>query len=352
MQVFEHSEYRDHEKVLFCRDVDSDLFGIIAIHNTVLGPAAGGCRMLAYDSHASALTDVLRLSRAMTIKNALADLPLGGGKSVIVADPQDRGRDERLAAFARCIQGLGGQYWAAEDVGVGVDAVEVLAQHTDYVFGKESGGGRSGDPAPHTALGVLHGMRAAVRHTSGHEDFSRLTVAVQGIGHVGFELCRLLHARGCTLVVADRNRQAIERAKESFAVLPVDPAQILSQPVDVLAPCALGGVLTHEIVGSIRARVIAGSANNQLAHPSVGKALKDRGITFVPDFVLSAGGMLHASRDIFGNYDEQEAARKIQGIYDTTLEILACAEEACSDPSSIAEDLALRRIAKAANNIL
>ena len=189
MQVFEHPEYRDHAQVLFCRDPATDLSAIIAIHSGALGPAAGGCRMFPYESWNAAVTDVLRLSYAMTIKNALAGLPLGGGKSVIIADPADSQRDARLVAFAKYIEGLGGQYWTAEDVGVGVDAVEVLAKHTNFVFGKDSGDGRSGDPAPHTALGVLHGMRAAVRHTSGHEDFSRLTVAVQGIGHVGFELC-------------------------------------------------------------------------------------------------------------------------------------------------------------------
>ncbi len=345
MQVFDHPEYRDHEQVLFCRDPATDLSAIVAIHSTVLGPAAGGCRMLPYESFDAAITDVLRLSHAMTIKNALAGLPLGGGKSVIIADPADANRDARLIAFAKHIEGLGGQYWTAEDVGVGIDAVEVLAKHTKFVFGKTSGDGRNGDPAPHTALGVLHGMRAAVRHTSGHEDFSRLTVAVQGIGQVGFELCRLLHTRGCTLVIADRSRQAVERAKRTFAALPVDPSEILFQPVDVLAPCALGGVLTHENLGKIRAKVIAGSANNQLAEPSVGAALKARGITFVPDFVLSAGGMLHASSDIFGDYDEQEAASTIEGIYDTTLEILEYSDESASDPTSVAQDQALQRIA-------
>lgn len=347
MQVFEHPEYRDHEQVLFCRDRAADLSAIIAIHSSVLGPAAGGCRMLPYESLNAAVTDVLRLSYAMTVKNALAGLPLGGGKSVIIADPADSNKDARLAAFAKHIEGLGGQYWTAEDVGVGVDSVELLARHTGYVFGRESGDGRSGDPAPHTALGVLHGMRAAVRHASGHEDFSRLTVAVQGIGHVGFELCRLLHARGCTLVIADRNRQAIERARQAFAAVPVDPSEILFQPVDVLAPCALGGVLTHENLGDIRAKVIAGSANNQLAEPSVGSALQARGMTFVPDFVLGAGGVLHASSDIFGQFDAQRAAKNIQGIYDTTLEILEQADKAHSDPSSVAEDLALRRIDEA-----
>ena len=340
MNVFDHPQYREHEQVVFCRDVDADLFAIIAIHNSSLGPAAGGCRMLPYESHDAALTDVLKLSHAMTIKNSLSGLPLGGGKSVIIGDPEDSGTCNKLSAFARYVNDLGGRYWTSEDVGVGVEAVEVLARHTKFVFGSGDG-----DPAPATALGVLHAMRAAVRHTLGHEDISQLRIAVQGVGRVGFELCRLLHSLGCmNIVVADRNPLALKRLRKAFAASEVDPSLLLTQKVDVVVPCALGGVLNAETVKDIKAPIVCGSANNQLSDASVEGLLAERGITFVPDSVSSAGGILQASLNIPDVRKRVSVDRKVERIYTTTLEILRTAQREGSFPSAVAERLAMRRL--------
>lgn len=344
MNPFEHGEHREHEEVIFCRDVESDLRAIIAIHSTKLGPAAGGCRMLPYATVDDALTDVLRLSQAMTVKNALAGLPLGGGKSVIIADAADAGKPARLRAFGRAVDRLAGRYWTAEDVGVGVDDAEILADSCRYVFGLNTREQSSGDPSPFTAHGVFQGIRAGVKHRLGHDDLSRSSVAVQGLGNVGYHVCRELHQAGARLLVSDINAPAVQRAVDAFGATAVDPDAILLQDVDVVSPCALGGTVTEAVANSLRATVVAGAANNQLANAAVGRTLRDRNVSFVPDFLINAGGMMNASCDIFGEYDRGTVMQRIDGIYRTALDVLQRAARDGESPERVAE--------KAANDII
>jgi leucine dehydrogenase len=338
MTPFDAPEFADHEHVSFFTDERTGLRAIVAVHSTALGPAAGGCRLWPYPSTDAALTDVLRLSAAMTWKNALAGLPLGGGKSVVIADPSRR-TPELLAAFAGCVERLGGRYWTAEDVGVGIDEVEALARHTRYVFGLQNSGQKTGDPSPFTARGTFLGLRAAVRHRLGREELDGLRVAVQGVGHVGFELCRQLHEAGAKLTVADTNPAAVARAETAFGAIVVPAASIQDTDVDVYSPCALGGTVDADTPDRLRARVIAGAANNQLAHSAIGDALRARGIVYAPDFVINAGGMLNAGCDILGSYDREEVLRRIDLIHDRTLEVLARADR--DDVSTEAAALAM-----------
>lgn len=343
--LWRHPAFDDHEKVLFCTDAASGLKGIIALHSTRLGPAAGGCRMYPYASEAEALADVLRLSRAMTFKNALAGLALGGGKSVILSDPRDPQASARLEAFGRGVQALGGAYWTAEDVGVDLEAVEVLARGTRYVFGTKSGPAATGDPSAFTARGVLAGLSAAVRHRLGRDDLAGLTVAVQGVGSVGWQLCRLLHERGAGLVVADARTEACERARRDLGAEIVPSQAIHAADADVFAPCALGGAVDAAVAAELKAKVVAGAANNPLASPAEGQTLHRRGVLYAPDFVVNAGGMIHASGEIFGRYDEAAVTRAIDGIYATVLRICERSDRTGEPPEVVALAMAKARIA-------
>jgi leucine dehydrogenase len=332
-----------HERVLFVSDADTGLKAIIAVHNSVLGPAAGGCRMWPYPDVESALFDVLRLSKAMTWKNALAGLPLGGGKSVIIGDPQTRKTPELLAAFARAVNDLGGRYLTAEDVGVGADDVEVLAQHSRHVFGL-SGEGQSGDPSPYTARGVFEGMRAALVYVYGSPDFSGRTVAVQGIGNVGLALCSQLHQAGAKLIVADRDDARTRMAVEKFGASVATTDDIHCQDADIYAPCAMGGALDVARVNALRTPIICGAANNQLADPETEQRVVERDILYAPDFVVNAGGMLNAAWDALGGYDRERSLSLIAGLFDTTLEIFKLAKAGGRSTNAVAEEMARARI--------
>ena len=340
--MFEHPEFDDHEQVIFCRDADAGLRAIIAIHSTALGPAAGGCRMWPYASEEDALTDVLRLSRAMSYKNALADLPLGGGKSVVIADPSKDKTEALLQAFARQVDALGGRYLTAEDVGVGIADVEVMARVSKHVFGLPS----TGDPSPFTARGAYQGIRAAVRCKLGREELAGLSVAVQGVGRVGFELARLLHEAGARLIVTDADAATLERSVSTFGAVPVGVDAIYGQEVDVFAPCALGGVLNDDTISKLQAPIVAGVANNQLAEDRHGQILHDKGVLVAPDYVVNAGGMLNGSGDIFGSYDVSKVLPRIDNIYATTLTILERSLAEDRPPHFIADELARQKIAK------
>jgi leucine dehydrogenase len=346
--VFESPVFDDHEKIVFCRDAESDLKAIIAIHSTRLGPAAGGCRMFPYLSEQQALDDVLRLSRAMTYKNALAGLKLGGGKSVIIADPRAAGAKKRLRAFGRRIQALNGEYWTAEDVGVDLEGVEAIAGGTRFVFGTRSGPCATGDPSAYTARGVYAGMRAAVRHRLGRDSLAGLKVAVQGVGSVGFALGRILAEAGAVLIVADRSTDAAERARRDLGAEVVTPGLIHEAEADVFAPCAMGAVLNERTIPGLRAKVVAGAANNPIATPADSVDLRRRGILSAPDFVINAGGMMHASGEIFGVRDEAAVARAIEGIYGTVNEICERADAEDRPPEVIAVELASERLRPAA----
>ena len=341
MEIFGHPEFRGHEQVVLCTDQASGLRAIIAIHSTRLGPASGGVRMWAYRSEDEAMTDALRLSRAMSYKNALAGLPLGGGKSVIIGDSHTEKDPALLIAFAAHVQRLGGTYWCAEDVGIGLADVEVLGEHCDYVFGLP---GHVGDPAPHTAAGVFYGMKAATAHAFG-DWIDGLRVAVQGVGSVGYRLCRLLHKEGAELVVADVDEEALARVVDEFGAVVVDPEAIYDADVAIFAPCALGGVLDADTIPRLRARVVAGSANNQLATYEDGIRLHEAGIVYAPDFLVNAGGMLSVGGRIYGEDDPALIPPRIEGLYDQTAELLSKAQEAGLAPSVMALELAKERIA-------
>ena len=344
MSVFAHPEFDAHEKVLFGHDPDTGLKAIIALHNTSRGPALGGCRMWAYRSDEEAVTDVLRLSRGMTYKSALADLPFGGGKSVIIGDAKTMKSEALFRAMGRLVESLGGRYRVAEDVGVTVADVEAMARETDYVAGIPAGG--AGDPSPATAWGVFCGLKASVRHRLGRDDLRGLTVAVQGLGAVGRHLCAHLHAAGAHLFVADLNEQAVRQAVEAWNAVAVAPDEIHTVAAEVFAPCALGAVLNDVSIPQLDCAVVAGSANNQLATLQDGAALKARGILYAPDYVINAGGIVnisHESQLSGAAYDKATAFAHVARIGDTLAEIYRLAERADLPTSEAADRLAEQR---------
>lgn len=343
MAVFTHPSFDDHEQVLFCHDSTSGLRAIIAVHNSKLGPAFGGTRCWHYANDDDALTDVLRLSQSMTYKNAIAGLNMGGGKSVILA-PEDANVDRHalFAAFGRCVDSLGGRYVAAEDVGTSPADLQVAAQHTAFVAGLE---GKSGDPSPFTALGTYLGIKAAIKHQRGDESVHGLKIAVQGLGHVGYHLCQQLHRHGARLVVTDTNPTHLQQVAREFAAIPVEPDAIYQQDVDIFAPCALGAIINDATLPQLKASIIAGCANNQLALPQHAIALQQRGILYAPDYVINAGGIINVSFE--NHYDKQQVLAKVQRIYQTLLDIFHTADTTQRTTAAVTDDMAKAIINKA-----
>ncbi|MDH3519814.1 MAG: amino acid dehydrogenase [Myxococcales bacterium] len=337
MSLFDSEDFAEHEQVVFCRDGCSGLSAIIAIHDTTLGPAVGGCRMRRYAFEDDAIRDALRLSRAMTYKNAMAELPLGGGKSVILGDPSSDKSEALLRAFGRCVDALGGRYVVAEDMGIGVRDIEIVARETRHVAGVSNRGGAGGDPSPFTAQGVLIGMRVAVEHRLGRSALDGLRVAVQGVGAVGAHLCRLLHEENAELIVADRNPAAAAAAVAAFGARAVHPEDLLAEEMDVFAPCALGGVLDDAATCALRASIVAGAANNQLAQPKHGDRLAERGVLFVPDYVINAGGMLNVAAELAGDYEPDAVMESIAAIAERLRGILREADAKGVAPFRIAD---------------
>ncbi len=340
VSVFDRAEFDDHQSVSFGFDRDAGLKTIVAIHDTTLGPALGGCRMWPYGSDDEALADVLKLSRAMTYKHALAGTRQGGGKAVILADPHRDKTPALLRAFGRFVDGLGGRYITAEDVGTSAEDMAEVARATRFVAGLAEG---SGDPSPVTAFGVYCGIRAAVRHRLGRDDLAGLRVAVQGLGHVGFALCRLLREAGARLVVADIDSEAVARAVDAFDAEAVDAEAIVAAEADVFAPCALGGALNAETIPLLRAPIVAGAANNQLADDEAGRRLAERGVLYAPDYAINAGGVINIAFE-GERYDRDRALARTEGIYDTLLAIFRRAEAEGRPTSEIADDMARERI--------
>jgi leucine dehydrogenase len=307
MDLFQMRDFDAHEQVVFGCDAASGLRAIIAIHSTTLGPAAGGCRMWPYATSSEAAVDALRLSRGMSYKNAMAELPFGGGKAVIISDPGEKTR-QRMEAFGRLVDSLGGRYITAEDVGTTTTDMGQVAAVTRFVSGlardaeraAEVGLAIGGDPGPKTALGVFLGLKAAVRFRLGRATVDGLKVAVQGLGGVGYPLCRLLAEEGASLWVADSRPGAARRVCQELGANEVPAESILSQDVDVLAPCALGAVLNSRSIPTVRARVVAGAANNQLAREEDGEALLQAGILYAPDYVINAGGIISVAHEYRG----------------------------------------------------
>jgi len=314
--MMDANQFKGHEQVVYLHDKETGLKAFIAVHDTSLGPSAGGCRMWNYDNELDALNDALRLSRGMSYKNAVAGLKLGGGKAVIMGNSRTDKTEELFLALGRMIEGLGGKYISAEDVGISVDDMEIVAKETKYVAGLNKGEHASGDPSPFTATGVYLGIKAAVKHKLGRDTVEGLTVAVQGVGHVGYYLCRHLFEAGAKLIVSDINQEALDRVKAEFNATIVGLDDIISVEADVLAPCALGAIINDESINTLKTTIIAGAANNQLARDDHGQALMDLGILYAPDYVINAGGIINVAAETRGQYDTDWVTAKVDKIYD------------------------------------
>lgn len=334
--TFDHPDFDDHERVCHVRDPRTGLSAIIAIHRTLEGRATGGVRFRPYVDEAQALTDVLRLSRAMTYKNVLAGLPTGGGKSVILGDPGRDKTPELLRAFGRAVEGFGGAYLCGPDVGTTSDDMDVIAEETRYVGATNRQMGSSGPP---TALGVFLALSALAEHLDGTSDLAGVHVAIQGAGAVGSDLAVHLVEAGARVTVADVNPAAVRDLQARVGVQVVTPDEILSTEADILSPCALGSVLSADTIPRLRVRGVCGGANNQLATADDGARLAARGIAFVPDFVASAGGVI-AGTAAAGLYPAAEMAAKLDGIGARTLEILRRADREGETPDVVAVRIA------------
>jgi glutamate dehydrogenase/leucine dehydrogenase len=335
-----------HELVLHAADASTGLEVIVAVHSTVLGPALGGTRFFPYPTERAALVDVLRLSSGMTLKAAAAGLDLGGGKAVILGDPDHIGSEALFEAYGRVVDSLGGRYITAEDVGTTVEDMAVVARRTRYVKGLPLDMGGSGDPSPMTARGVQVSMRAVAAHLWNSPSLAGSRIAVQGVGKVGGALVGLLTAEGADVLIADIDRDAVEEVADLTGAKIVPHDDILSTPCDVLAPCALGAVLSRTTIPELRCAAIVGSANNQLATREDAMRLAEAGILYAPDFVANAGGIVNISVELEGvGYTEERAAERVDRIFDRMSEILDVARAGAISPLAAAESLAIQRIA-------
>ena len=346
MAVFSLSDFADHEQVVFVSDDKSGLKAIIAVHNSNLGPALGGCRMWPYATEEEAVRDVLRLSRGMTYKSAMANLKLGGGKSVIIGNPRTHKTPELLAAFARALEQLNGRYIAAEDSGTSVADMKYMTQFTQHVAGihdkASDAGTRSGDPSPATAYGTFIGIKAAVKERLGRDSLDGLRVAVQGVGNVGFDLARQLKAAGAQLWVTDIHREALVQAGKELGATVVAPDEIFGLDVDVFAPCALGAILNDTTIPQLKASIVAGAANNQLAEARHGLELMKRGILYAPDYVINAGGIIDVYHERIG-FDRAVLLKHIEGIHDNLMEVFERARKEERPTGEVADAIAEER---------
>jgi leucine dehydrogenase len=351
MSFFENAAMQAHESIHQFHDRETGLKAIIAIHSTALGPSGGGCRMWHYASESEAITDALRLSRGMTYKNAMAGLPMGGGKGVIMAEPGRAVSPGLFRAFGRCVESLGGRYITAEDVGVTMEDMREVKKVTRYVAGLPGrAGSAGGDPSPWTADGVFLGLRAAVAHRLHSNSLEGLRVAVQGVGKVGYDLCRQLHAAGADLLISDVNRKNLEKAQSDFRAQVVEPDQILFQEADVLAPCALGAVLNVGSIPKIKAAVIGGAANNQLAETEDGQRLADRNILYAPDYVINSGGITSVSMEYMGDRTAADVHAQIALIPQRLKAIFDTAAEESKPTNVVADRMAERIVAAGTQN--
>ncbi len=333
MSVFSHREFDNHQQVAFFNDKKTGLKAIIAVHNTNLGPALGGCRMWPYATGEEALTDVLRLSRGMTYKSALANLKLGGGKAVIIGDASTQKSDDLLYAMGDFIEGLGGRYITAEDSGTSVPDILKMGQRTSYISGVDKASDHGGDPSPSTAYGVFVSLREAVAYKLGQTNLQGLKVAIQGLGNVGYRLAEYLNDAGAELFVTDIVQTSVDRAVFELNATPVSGDEIFSLDVDVFAPCALGAAINDQSIEKLRASIVAGAANNQLATPIHGQILHDRGVLYAPDYVVNAGGIIDVyyqrkmlSADYSAANYASDLSTKVEGIGATLREIFVRSE--------------------------
>jgi leucine dehydrogenase len=342
--IFDTIATSGHEQVVFCQSRDAGLKAIIAIHNTVLGPALGGLRMWPYKNEQEALNDVLRLSRGMTYKNAVAGLNIGGGKGVIIGDPAKDKSEALFRAFGRFVNSLNGRYITAEDVGIDVNDMEYVFRETEFVTGVHQVHGGSGDPSPFTAYGTLQGLMAALSARFDDEDIGKRTFAVQGAGHVGMEFIKLLREHKAKVFVTDINPDLVKRAVEEFGCTAVGLDEIYDVDADVYSPCALGGTVNEATLPRIKAKVICGAANNQLATDAIGDELEQRGILYAPDYAVNAGGVMNVSLEIDG-YNRERAMRMMRTIYYNVGRIFQIAKRDGIPTYKAADRMAEERIA-------
>lgn len=336
MKIFNLMDVDEFEQVIFCHDKHSGLKAIIAIHDTTLGPALGGARMWMYENEEQALEDALRLAKGMTYKNAAAGLNLGGGKSVIIGNPKTDKSEELFRAFGRYIQSLNGRYITAEDVGTTEEDMDIIYEETDYVTGISSAYGASGNPSPVTAYGVYKGMKAAALEAFGTESLHGKSIAIQGVGNVAYHLCDYLHKEGAHLIVTDINEAAVKRALNDFNATAVKPDEIFSVDCHIFSPCALGAVINDQTIPQLKAKVIAGSANNQLQDARHGMLLYERGIIYAPDYVINAGGVINVADELNG-YNRERALKKVETIYDKIRKVIEISKRD-QVPTNIAAD--------------
>jgi leucine dehydrogenase len=343
--LWDFPDFDEHELVHFITDRESGLKAVIAVHSTHLGPGAGGTRFWHYADPSLAIADVLRLSRGMSYKNAMAGLPLGGGKAVVMVDGKHPKSPQLLAAFGRLVDSLEGRYITAEDVGATVSDMEVVATQTPYVSGlPRTAVAADGNPAPKTALGVYLGIKAAVQFQLGRSSLRGITVGVQGLGGVGYALCGLLAADGASLRVADIRVETVQRACKEFDALASQPNEILFERVDVLSPCALGAVFDGNTIPRVQATIIAGAANNQLATVEDGARLHAAGVLYAPDYVINAGGIISVGREYLGGASAASIEAEIRKIPERLTEIFARSRAENRPTSDIADEMAKRLI--------
>ncbi len=346
--MFDNPAFAGHESVHHFHDPDSGLRAIIAIHSTARGPAGGGCRMWNYGTSLEMVTDALRLAQGMSFKNAMADLPLGGGKAVIWGDSRKDKTPKMFRALGRAIDTLGGRYWTAEDVGVSPSDMKEVATQTRFVAGLDDGAAASGDPSPVTARGVYLGMREAAKRGFGSDDMTGRTIAVQGVGHVGGRVCQMLAEAGANLVIADVDQEALAEISRTTGAKVVEPGDIYDVQADIFSPNALGAIVNPETVDRLKVKLIAGGANNQLSSPDMGETLNQRGILYVPDYVINGGGIINVAAEISGNYDPAWVETKVQGLVATIGEVLDQAESEGRPPNRVADEIAARRLRESA----
>ena len=346
--VWDYPDFDAHEVLHFVTDAKSGLRALIAMHSTHLGPAAGGTRFWHYADDGEAVTDALRLSRGMSYKNAMAGLPLGGGKAVILADADRTKTPAMIAAFGKAVDRLGGNYVTAEDVGMSVADMIAIREQTRFVAGLPVGGGAvGGDPGPHTSLGVFLGIKAAVRRALGKDSLAGLRLAIQGAGSVAGGVARHAASEGAQLVIADVDHARVQQLATETGADIVDPANLLSTPADIVSPCALGAILTEESIAALDAPIVAGGANNQLAKPGDGERLAARGILYAPDYVINAGGIINVSTEYLGDGDYSLVRERIETIPVKLEQIWAESAESGRDPASVADAMAQRLIGRA-----
>ncbi|NLY73348.1 MAG: Glu/Leu/Phe/Val dehydrogenase [Tissierellia bacterium] len=341
MKIFDLLEEHDYEQLVFCQDKSTGLKAIICIHDTTLGPGLGGTRIWNYEEEEEAIVDVIRLARGMTLKNSAAGLNLGGGKAVIIGDPKEIKTEALFRTFGRYIEGLNGRYITAEDMNTTTQDMNWINAETDYVVGLE---GKSGDPSPVTAFGVFRGIQAACNEVYGSDELTDKVVAVQGVGAVGYTLCEHLHKAGAKLIVTDIFKENIQKAVDAFGATAVDPDEIYGVDCDIFAPCAMGAIINDFTIDKLKCKIVSGSANNQLAENKHGELLEEKGILYVPDFVINSGGVINVFEEIQG-YNEQRALGRASAIYDTCKRIFAMAREEKIPTYEAAERVAEDRIA-------